>query len=63
LNLKQARDVASILRKRGIIDQSTKLSGTGIGKTYLVLLVQDHLAAHQEEVKKALSEVLNRELV
>ncbi|GAA6614927.1 hypothetical protein [Scytonema sp. NUACC26] len=62
LNLKQARDIASILRKRGVIDQSTKLSGKGIGRTYLVFLIQDHLPAHQEEVKKALSEVLNREL-
>ena len=63
LNATQARKVASSLKKQGIIDPSKKLSGKGIGRDWLIFLIQDHLPAHQQEVKQALEQVLNRELL
>lgn len=63
LNATQARKAASKLKKQGIIDQSTKLAGKGIGRDRLIFLLQDHLPAHQQEVKQALELVLKRELL
>ncbi|MBP5977397.1 hypothetical protein HW132_32965 [Brasilonema sp. CT11] len=63
LNATQARKTASLLKKKGIIDQSKKLSGKGIGRDWLIFLIQDHLPAHQQEVKQALQAVLKRELL
>lgn len=63
LNATQARKVASALKKQGIIEPSQKLSGKGISRDRLIFLLQDHLPAHQQEVKQALQEVLKRELL
>ncbi|KAB8333609.1 hypothetical protein SD80_012505 [Scytonema tolypothrichoides VB-61278] len=63
LNATQARRVASLLKKKSVIDQTKKLSGKGIGRDWLIFLIQDHLPTHQEEVKQALQEVLKRELL